>query len=1314
MSPSAASVDTRAASDPNSSFNFNYERCSFNSGASSAFPSINKINNSNNQSSARLGPRPRPRLVKQRRSCKTTSLSTDDVDSGINPFRSVCSSNTHLNGFSTGNSRNCSDNNGFNGQFSNESFVFRVSNSNNGVSHSDSSMNSNNNNNNYVSKGADFVFGDSNTNNGASDCNGIRIDNNIRNGADVIGAHLNHGGFIFGALNSNNKGDDCNISNNVRKADFEGSNLGVDSRNVNPIENVSVEKEKVGEIVSNGIKPEDGTASDEVDEGKGKHGENGAEFGLSEELKKLKIERNERDGLGGEKSQGKSNVGVSNGSDQMFVFTSAGGKSDVSRERSTPLGSEASSDVSGGWFTPLGSEASAISSNGYDKSVNAGETSRLKPHLTNDTVFVFGSGGNSTSARDSTPQSFSFSAEYNGGSVNDAPQSLLSSPILDAGVDSVKFEACSVSGEKKAGCSFASMAQSSVASLPEFKLPDFDSSFSFSSNLPSELGRKTESSVRARGLRDTHSKKTKAKAKHSKSTKQQPVEIPLSAKSVTPVQDSAECYSPMDFSPYEETTTTDDVSLIGQETIGQSKVENGGISGLYTAAQPSQLFMKNGLGATMDAPDSGSNAKVNNNDENVPPVTFTTDVASEDQEKFAFNASSSAQNNVTFQKCRQKKKYRLKSASIAVASSTAQGSSVGGTHHFSAHDGQKGNFSTSTSRGKHEAKGHREQSRDSALSSAEKACDKWRRRGNDAYEKGDLSKAEDFYTWGVNCIPPSDASHVVFAPLVRCYSNRAATRMALGRLREAVHDCLMAVKLDPTFHRAQMRAANCYLQLGELEDAMKCFGNVIESAKAVCLDRQVIISASEGIRKSEKVIECTIRSAELLRLKTSEAAASALDSIVEAMSVSIYSEKLLEMKAEALCMLRRHNEAIALCHQTRDFAGRNFSAASSDDHEDDSCSNVHRWRRRALYKCHFHLGKLEEALDYIKKEESGAKPQESSDTLTVTIGELLREKSAGNTAFQSGKHIEAIEHYTAAIMSSMESRPFAAICFCNRAAAHQALGHIADAISDCSLAVALDETYAKEMLTLKTGSTICIRALQSKELNLKRTFMAVYCFMLIILYHPSRGEWGRAVSRRATLHELIRDYRQAAIDLQRLSSLLEKQSVENSKHSGSGNGKELRQVRHRLSMMEEEAKRDIPLDLYLILGVNKSDSGSEIKKAYRKAALRHHPDKAGQSLVRSDVGDEGRHWNDIAELVYKDSDRLFKMIGEAYAVLSDPTKREEYDEEEEMRKALKENVRSSSRRYSEHYYQGFPFERSSNRRNWQDGYRAYTNSYRRY
>ncbi|KAF3627148.1 hypothetical protein FXO38_21916 [Capsicum annuum] len=83
-------------------------------------------------------------------------------------------------------------------------------------------------------------------------------------------------------------------------------------------------------------------------------------------------------------------------------------------------------------------------------------------------------------------------------------------------------------------------------------------------------------------------------------------------------------------------------------------------------------------------------------------------------------------------------------------------------------------------------------------------------------------------------------------------------------------------------------------------------------------------------------------------------------------------------------------------------------------------------------------------------------------------------------------------------------------------------------------------------------------------------------------------------------------------------------------------------------------------------GIDSSVGASEIRKAYRKAALKHHPDKAGQSLARNDNADDGL-WKEIAEEVHKDADRLFKMIGEAYAMLSDFAKRSRYDLEEEMR-----------------------------------------------
>lgn len=80
-------------------------------------------------------------------------------------------------------------------------------------------------------------------------------------------------------------------------------------------------------------------------------------------------------------------------------------------------------------------------------------------------------------------------------------------------------------------------------------------------------------------------------------------------------------------------------------------------------------------------------------------------------------------------------------------------------------------------------------------------------RGNQAYTSGDLSKAEDCYTQGVNCISESETSKSCLRALMLCYSNRAATRMSLGRMREALGDCLLAAVIDHKFLRVQVRAA---------------------------------------------------------------------------------------------------------------------------------------------------------------------------------------------------------------------------------------------------------------------------------------------------------------------------------------------------------------------------------------------------------------------------------------------------------------------------------------------------------------------------
>lgn len=63
-------------------------------------------------------------------------------------------------------------------------------------------------------------------------------------------------------------------------------------------------------------------------------------------------------------------------------------------------------------------------------------------------------------------------------------------------------------------------------------------------------------------------------------------------------------------------------------------------------------------------------------------------------------------------------------------------------------------------------------------------------------------------------------------------------------------------------------------------------------------------------------------------------------------------------------------------------------------------------------------------------------------------------------------------------------------------------------------------------------------------------------------------------------------------------------------------------------------------DYYKTLGISKGATDEDIKKAYRKQALKWHPDKNKSAAA----------------------EEKFKEIAEAYEVLSDPKKREIYDQ----------------------------------------------------
>ncbi|EEB98965.1 hypothetical protein MPER_01434, partial [Moniliophthora perniciosa FA553] len=91
-----------------------------------------------------------------------------------------------------------------------------------------------------------------------------------------------------------------------------------------------------------------------------------------------------------------------------------------------------------------------------------------------------------------------------------------------------------------------------------------------------------------------------------------------------------------------------------------------------------------------------------------------------------------------------------------------------------------------------------------------------------------------------------------------------------------------------------------------------------------------------------------------------------------------------------------------------------------------------------------------------------------------------------------------------------------------------------------------------------------------------------------------------------------------------------KAAITEATNDGSTTDADVRALKNELKKAEADMKRSKSKDYYKILGLKRDCTELEIKKAYRRESLKHHPDK-------------------------------FKLVVEAHAVLSDPDRRERYD-----------------------------------------------------
>ncbi|KAI0772446.1 protein prenylyltransferase [Trametes elegans] len=209
---------------------------------------------------------------------------------------------------------------------------------------------------------------------------------------------------------------------------------------------------------------------------------------------------------------------------------------------------------------------------------------------------------------------------------------------------------------------------------------------------------------------------------------------------------------------------------------------------------------------------------------------------------------------------------------------------------------------------------------------------------------------------------------------------------------------------------------------------------------------------------------------------------------------------------------------------------------------------------------------------------------EAAMRLRKRIKDIERLKEEGNVAFKTGKLKEAAEKYGAALERiGTDEREggggqIRAMLLSNRATTLVKLERYDDALADTEASLELNSTSFKALRT------------------------------------------------RARIYLHMEKYDAAIADFK---SAIEQAGIE-------GSDADVRALRGELKKAEVALKQSKSKDYYKILGVDRSCTEVDIKKAYRRESLKHHPDKGGD-------------------------EEKFKLVSEAHSVLSDPSKRRRYD-----------------------------------------------------
>ena len=459
-----------------------------------------------------------------------------------------------------------------------------------------------------------------------------------------------------------------------------------------------------------------------------------------------------------------------------------------------------------------------------------------------------------------------------------------------------------------------------------------------------------------------------------------------------------------------------------------------------------------------------------------------------------------------------------------------------------------------------------------------------RERAAKSYAARDYEAAVQAYSEAIELLPASAA-----ATSSTLHTNRAAAHFMMSAFAEAAEDCTRAASLDPSNAKALARGAKAELSLGRTEEAIRLYQKAIEAG--------ALAAAAGGAGGAGGAGDAAAAAASALAKEKADAQAAhrRLGEARQAMDGGEF-ERAAELAqalgkvcpgATFLRLMRADALLAAAKLEEADAATKELMTAAGK--RDPACLLA---RARVLH----YLGQTPAAEKHVGEALRLDPEHAPSARLRRSIRKAEELKKRGNDAFKAGAWQAALDAYQACLEVDARNAAYNARILSNRSAAWARLGRHAEAFEDASLAIAASDKWAKGFVR--------------------------------------RGAAGVALGDLEHLQGAVRDYSRA------------KEVLGEQPESDGGKEAALKEAEAGLRQAKAALKLAKKKDFYKVLELERGCSEEDIKKAYRKLALKWHPDRHSTS----------------EEQERRKAESMFKDVSEAYGVLSDPSKRQQVDQ----------------------------------------------------